>query len=219
MKKIILALLFLPLATALQFSPPSLEFNLQVNEIHCKEIYFQIESPATLRDIWAQNISDEFSILNFKTLSQQHKLSPSYPSQISQDQNQIEFCLSGSSPGNYKGALIFREEEFGNTIVQFAVWLNVKITGEADKLQEQKPSSSTSKSKSSSSNKNIVYSQQPTEKETTFQPLAFDFPQEEIKLAGKIATNSSKTNPSTILLAALPIILVIALLFLILLRR
>ena len=218
MKKIILALLFLPLATALQFSPPSLEFNLQVNETHCKEIYFQIDSPATLRDIWAQSISDEFSILNFKTPSQQHKLSLSYPSQISRDQNQIELCLSGSSPGNYKGALLFREEEVGNTIVQFAVWLNVKITGEADKPQEQKPSGSTSR-RSSSSNTNIVYSQQPTDKEITFQPLAFDFPQEEIKLAGKTSITSSKTNPSTILLAALPILLIVALLFLILLRR
>ena len=128
MRKIFLFfILLIPITSALEFFPASLQFDLEKNQISCKKINFEIESPATVRDAWAQSSLEQWSITNFKTNSQEHEIQLSYPSEINPEQKELEFCVSGSKPGEYKGALVFRQEKIGNSIVQFAVWLKLSI--------------------------------------------------------------------------------------------
>ena len=75
---ILLLILLIPLTTALEFYPTTLEFTLQPNEISCKKIYFELDSPATARDIWALNEEQPWSITNFQTPPTAHKLTLAY---------------------------------------------------------------------------------------------------------------------------------------------
>jgi hypothetical protein len=218
MKVYILTLILLiPITSALQFSPTSLEFSLEKNQISCKEIQFQIESPTTVRDAWAQSSSSPWTISQFQTSSQEHRINVNYPTSLTIDQDRIEICLSGQNPGDYKGALIFREEEQGNSIVQFAIWLKVNVK-ETKQEQEEKPSSSKKSSEKSSSGgtSGILWTSQSTTQKTqskeNFQEISFNFPNEEIQL-NKPSKSEAKMLGNQILLILLPIILMTILIF------
>lgn len=219
MKKIILVLFFLlPLASALEFSPANLEFSLSPNEIACKEIYFKIESPTKIHSSWAQEPSAEWSITGFKTNPQEHGISLSYPSQLSPEQKELPLCISGSNSGEYKGALIFRQEKVGNSIVQFAVWL--KLTIKEVPSQEDDDSSSTSKkSHKSDSSSSSGISEQISNNPPAAEPLAYNPPTvpEEIKLKNPSTKESNKTIR---MLAIIPTVLIaIFLIILLVLKR
>jgi hypothetical protein len=206
-------LFLIPLTSAIQFSPTSLEFNLEKNQVGCKNINFQIESQTTVHDTWAESQYSAWSITNFQTSSQEHGIDIDYASQINSDQEKIEVCLSGSTPGDYKGALIFREGEVGNSVVQFAVWLKVSISGETEEK-----SSGSSHHSSSSSNAVLVSGTNSPEPKPTTQQLSFNFPQEEIRLNSQ-AKQQNHSSANSILWIILPAIPIILLLFLILIRR
>ncbi|MBU0907359.1 MAG: hypothetical protein KKD18_06835 [Nanoarchaeota archaeon] len=222
MKKIILFfLLFIPLVSAIQFSPTSLEFNLGTNQVACKNVYFQVESSTTLRDAWAQSSSSPWTITNFQTSSQELGLELSYPSEVNSGQGEIQLCLSGSQAGDYKGALIFRQGETGSSIVQFAVWLKASIAPSNNLPQEESPSSSkTSKSSGSyhGSNTVLVPGINPTKPENTLQKINYNLSQEEIKLNKPSSIKGTSSSMVPILLITLLVILIILFLFVILIR-
>jgi len=217
MKKIILAILLIPLASAIQFYPPSLEFNLEKNQVLCKKINFQINQLTEIRDIWAKNFSEKWSISNFETSRMLHELNLVYPEKISPEENEIELCLSGSKPGNYKGALLFRESEIGNSVIQFAIWLKVLIKDEEPLMQQEKNNtkkhSERSKNSGSSSGKVWTSESLPTENRIQkIQQLNYQIPQEKIKLSSKISM-SKENDFSIILFIGASIIIVLALFF------
>jgi len=218
-KLIFLILLLIPITSALQFSPTSLEFNLEKNQISCKKINFEVESQTTIKDVWAQFSSQEWSISNFQTSSQTHGISISYPNEINPNQKEIEVCLSGSKPGSYRGTLVFRQGEVGNSIVQFAVWLKVSISGETNERPiENKTSSSKSSGSSGGSSNNIVWtSQSSTEpSKENFQEINYNFPQNEIKLSSKNTNplpQQNKLAPSLLLALSMLLIIFLVLLF------
>lgn len=207
---LILLLALIPFASAIQFSPTSLEFSLEKNQISCKKINFQIESPTTLKDTWAKSPSEDWSIINFKTTAQENSLELSYPSEISPEEKEIEVCLSGASPGEYKGALVFRENEIGNSIVQFAIWLKVNIEGEIEQ-EETRPSSSKSSGGGKSSG--IIWRSEQPNQQKYIQPISFTPPQKEIKLNSP-QTKQTPAPINKIVLTVLPIILLATLIFL-----
>ncbi|MFH1803124.1 MAG: hypothetical protein ABH864_06795 [archaeon] len=206
--------LLIPSITALQFSPTSLEFNLEKNEFACKDVEFQTEYFITAQDLWAQSISTPWQLSQFQTSSEEHGIQISYPPNINPAQNKAEVCLWGTKPGDYKGALIFRQEKVGNSIIQFAIWLKVHIEGEEpEEPAEQTIKPITKKSKSSSSNSGdtsgIVWTSTPKETQEEPQKPEFNFPTDEIEL-NKPA--SKKDAPPLIPLIITPIALLVLLL-------
>lgn len=192
MKLVLLALLFLiPLTSAIQFSPTSLEFNLEKDEGACKKINFNIETPTTIKDAWAQSPSTSWSILDFQTSAQEHEISINYQPRVNPDEKETEICLSGSKPGNYNGAIIFRQRETGNSVIQFAVWLKVNI-----KEETKKPIKNTTTKKSSGSSGKIWTSQEEIEKPVTerLKQLSYQTPKEEIKLNSPSNKMSQEEN-------------------------
>lgn len=135
MRKIILlvsVLFFCLSVSALEFSPANLEFNLEKNEVGCKKVFFELETSAKLTDVWADNFNDEWSLSDFKTASSELGVQMNYPSEVSSEKKEAEICVSGSKVGNYKGAIIFRQEKVGNSVVQFAVWIKLFVSGQND---------------------------------------------------------------------------------------
>lgn len=200
------------IVSALQFSPTTLEFNLEKNQVACKNIYFEIESQTTIKDAWAEDSSEQWSISNFKTSSRQLDLELSYPSQITPEQKEIQLCLSGSNPGNYRGAIIFRENEIGNSIVQFAVWLKVSISGETEEAEGE------SESGSSNGRSTAVYLEQSQFKENA-QELSFEIPNDKIKLGSKTVEKKSSQIALVPIIISVIIFLIVFLLILISLLR
>lgn len=216
---ILLSIFLIPFASAIQFSPTSLEFNLEKNQISCKHINFQIESTNTLKDAWAQSTSLPWTITSFQTGSQELSLALSYPTEINPEEKEIQLCLSGAVPGEYHGALIFREDEIGNSVVQFAIWLKVNINKETGEPKNESSGQSTSKKPKHSSssgsyrgsNSVIISGTNKDESEKKFQEINFDIPQEKIKLDSK-AKKEVKTQTTPALLFIIPIILILLLL-------
>ncbi|MFH1289947.1 MAG: hypothetical protein ABIH92_00915 [Nanoarchaeota archaeon] len=118
--------------SALQFSPASLEFDLEIGEFSCKKVNVWAETERVeVSDVWASDFDDEWSISGFDTEASELGLDVDYPHEIFSE-DEISVCISGTSPGDYKGALVFRQEGVGSSIVQFVVWLRVSISGEED---------------------------------------------------------------------------------------
>jgi len=214
MKKKILFLfvaLLIPLTVALEFYPSTLEFSLQPNEVACKTIYFQLDSPAKVTDIWASSSEEPWSITDFQTPSITHKLVLTYQKELTTEK-EIQVCLSGSQPGNYKGAILIRQEEVGNSVVQFAVWLKVSIEGQTTPEPEEQEDSGSSRSRNSGK---TISNVQPTQEsaQTNFQTLGFSLPEEKIKLNQPVKTKEQIPISYFLIIPAALIALLIILLF------
>jgi hypothetical protein len=221
-KTILFFILLIPFVSALEFSPASLQFSLEKNEISCKKINFEIESSAAVHDAWAQNNLEQWSVTNFKTSSDEHQIELSYPSKINSEEKEFQVCISGSKSGDYRGVLIFREEKIGNSIVQFAVWIRLHVNENSTENNPATPpeedySDNSGSAHKGSSNSQIIYSASQNSSETNnFQTLNFPINQEEIKLNSpqkEITTTSNKgllvlTIPA--LIAVLLLILIVA---------
>jgi len=81
-----------------------------------------------ISDRW-QRIKDvEWKVSLFNNSADSHGISINYPSQITNEENQVEVCLSGSKTGRISRSLLLREEQQGNSIVQMGVWLKAIIS-------------------------------------------------------------------------------------------
>lgn len=223
MKKaiLLLALLFVPLASAIEFSPSNFVLDLDVNEVVCKNIFFKLESFGTINDLWASDSPQQWTIAGFNTSSDSHNLQISYPSQVSPEENEIEFCVSGSRPDKYRGALLIREGEVGNSIMQIAIWLDVTITGEPAEDDENDSNNDHDSSSGFRGSKNYYTSTVHNSQESpdSLQQISYQIPQDTIQLNKK--TSEARQNELTpiIILAAVLVIILIALLILFLLRK
>lgn len=225
-KTILFFVLLIPIVSALEFSPTSLQFSLEKNEISCKKINFEIESSAKVHDTWAQNSLEQWSITNFKTNSQEHEIELSYPAEISPEEKELQVCISGSKPGDYRGTLIFREEKVGNSIIQFAVWLKLHIN--ASSTEDDKPTppeddgrdsrTSGRSHKSSSSSQTIYYASRNSSETYDFQTLNFPTTQEKIRL-NQPQKEVAATQNSAILILTIPALIAILFIVLIVSKR
>ena len=116
------------MASAVGFSPSSLTFSLEQNQEECKMITIDSESETiTASDSWAENESVEWKVSSFDPEASQHEISINYDNELSIDEREVEVCLSGNKIGEYHGVLLFEEEQQGNSIIKFGVWLKVLI--------------------------------------------------------------------------------------------
>ena len=139
---------------AVGFSPSSLVFNLNPGERECKNITINSESETiTAEDRWAENKDIEWKVSNFDTSGSSHGISISYPNQLSLDEREVEVCLSGSNLGEYRGVLLLKEEQQGNSIIQMGIWLKVII---GTLSQSSSTSSSTSTGSSTASENKVA---------------------------------------------------------------
>jgi len=217
MRKTLLILIFLiPLTSALQFHPTSLELNLETNQVFCRTIEFNLETHTTVQDRWANSPETPWSVSQFQTSSQDLGVSTSYPSELPPEQEELEVCISGSIPGEYKGALIFRQEQTGSSVVQFAVWLKLSVSGDAlEEPEDQEDSSKSKKSKrsSGSSSSTTWISDQSTKQTQNLQNLGFTTtPDKEINLNSPAPKKSHSQPTISLILIITPIILTIILL-------
>src|SRR3989344_4106306 len=105
------------------FSPSSLIFEMSKNEQECQNIYLSSESSKIfVSDVWAENENSEWMVKNFKKSPSEHGLSVSYDKDLGIDEREVKVCISGVDDGEYHGAIVFREEQEGDSIVQMAVW-------------------------------------------------------------------------------------------------
>jgi len=126
---VLLGASFMCVVSATGFSPSSLTFNLNKNSESCQNITITSDSEnITVLDSWAANNNVEWKVSSFNTSSTEHGLTLSYPKELSKSERVIGVCLSGANAGNYKGVLLVREQQVGNSIVQMGIWLKVNIS-------------------------------------------------------------------------------------------
>ena len=226
-KAVLFLILLIPLISGLEFSPTSLQFSLEKNETLCKKINFEIESSAAVHDAWAQSSLEQWSITNFKTSSQEHGIKISYPTETNPEEKELQVCISGSKSGDYRGALIFREEKVGNSIVQFGVWLKLHINASSTEDDKPKPpedddedsGNSGHSHRSSSSSQTVFYVPQNTSKVYDFQTLSFPITQEKIRLNQPQKEIAVTQQNSAILILTIPVLIVILLIVLMISKK
>jgi hypothetical protein len=125
---LILLILLTPLTTALEFYPSSFDITLQPGQQTCRTVFFELDAPAKINDEWGSSPTTPWSVVGFNTPASEHEIQISYPEEISQDDTQAQFCIFGTDPGEYRGALVFRQNQVGTSVVQFAVWIKLTIT-------------------------------------------------------------------------------------------
>lgn len=149
--------LFVANISATSISPASLTFNLQLNEKDCQTIRLESDSETIIvSNQWAENPSIEWKLDLFNTKTDEHHLSLSYQKELAQNEREVEVCLAGSQEGEYHGAIIFQEEQQGNSILRLGVWIKA-IIGNPPSTQTTSNSNSGEKTTSSSSSSNIAY--------------------------------------------------------------
>lgn len=198
MKKYFFLIIFVLLADALalEFSPPVLQFNLEQNQQECKSVFFKLDGETTISDYWSYDNLSDWSVTKLKNSSEEMQIDASYLKKIASDENEIQFCLSGAKPGNYRGALVFNQEKVGNSIVQFLVWIKLSVSEKNPQSGNENSSDSqrTESTRRSGGNAGIFESSdaKSPEQKYEFQPLAFEAP-EKIKL-GKSSKNVEVQN-------------------------
>ena len=209
MKFLIFLFVFLCITqtSALEFSPTNLEFNLTKNQQVCKKIFFTLDSGTTISDFWAGNENVPWSVTQFQTSAQDLGININYPIQISSDQTQTEICISGTRAGNYRGVLIFKQGEQGNSIVQFGVWIKLLISEEI--LQETPEIENEPRRRSRNSNGGINRVVQEEKQQQNFQEIDFDFPEEKIELGNSISEKSIEKQNSLIQIFAILSVVVV----------
>lgn len=117
------------MALAVGFSPSNLVYNLEPNEEECKTVTINSESETiTVSDVWAENVDVEWKVSNFDTDTSEHGLSLTHSESETEGKRIYDVCLKGSQKGEYHGAIIFKQGQEGNSIIQMAVWLKVVIS-------------------------------------------------------------------------------------------
>ena len=133
-----LILSIIPLTTAIGFSPSSLTFFLEPNQEFCQIVTLNSESKAiTVFDSWAKNEKVEWKASLFNTTAKEHSLTVTYPNQLLLEEREAKVCISGLKEGEYHGAIIFEQEQEGNSIIQLTVWLKVIIKEKAKEQPKQ----------------------------------------------------------------------------------
>lgn len=208
MKKIFLfavLIFFCGQVSPLEFSPTSLEFNLEKNQQDCKNIFVKLDGQTSITNFWTEDENAEWRISQFQTSSQELEITVEHSPQISQSVKEVEVCISGERSGNYRGALIFRQQESGNSIVQFVVWINLTVTGENEQSEE---TSSTKRKSGRSSNDQLF--QQSASQNSVQKFEEIDFEQEEkIKLNSPAKKQEQKILLPGAIIIALALILTI----------
>lgn len=129
-------ILSIPVVVGTGFSPSSLVYNLGQNEEECQKVSLKdVSEEIEVINVWAENTDVEWKVGNFDTDASEHGLTVTYSMDETEDGKKIDVCLSGSQSGEYHGAIVFRQEQEGTSIVQLAVWLKAII----EKSQEQTP--------------------------------------------------------------------------------
>ncbi len=137
MKNLFFIFLFLFLnigsAMAISFYPSNLVFDLDVGEEGCEEIaFFSDSEEVELFDVWGESDDVDWKVGFFKYPSEVHELELDYPESVLNNEESFEVCVRGYEKGEYRGALILREEQVGNSIIQGGVWLKVLVEGGGD---------------------------------------------------------------------------------------
>lgn len=124
---------FIAGVSAASFSPSNLVYLVEKNEESCQVITLESDSDSIeVFDVWAENKDVEWSVGKFDTSASSHGLSLNYDQELSTSEREVEVCVSGSRDGEYRGAIIFKQEQEGNSVVQLAVWLKV-VVGEIER--------------------------------------------------------------------------------------
>lgn len=195
---LLLIILIIPFSSAISFSPTSLNFALDKEEIACKEIKFDIEFHSEVHDSWSESTSASNTITELKSSPQELQLQTSYPAQIYPEQETLQFCVSGKKEGTYNGALIIRQKETGNSIMQFAVWLKVTINNNKDDR------SIKSKKADGGDTSGITWTSQSYPRSPNqSKQLNFNPPDKEIKLSAPSIQNVENKNAYLIASATL----------------
>ncbi len=223
----LLLILSIQIATAVGFSPSSLTFELETNKEECKMITINSESETiNVSDKWASSSDIEWKSSLFKEQASTHSISINYPAEITEDEREVEVCLSGEKAGEYHGIIVLEQEKEGNSIIQLGVWILAIITepqqSSNNNQNSNNPSSSGGGSSSSStissptiSNNNLenqVPSQENVNQENT-NPLSRNNQKEnQAPITGAVINTSSKRS-ITIPLLIISAIIIIALIF------
>lgn len=109
---LILVLLFAFNVGAAEISPESLSFEMHVNEEKCGMITIT-------------NLTDEVEVSNI--WQEENNLDVIWDITNSDDDKEIEVCISGEEIGEYHGAIIFRQEQQGSPVVNLSTEMFVKI--------------------------------------------------------------------------------------------
>ena len=118
----------LGLVCATGFSPSSLIYNLELNEESCRMITITSDSEViSIDDKWAENKDVEWKVSLFETDANEHGISIDYDDELSEDEREVEVCVSGSRVGEYHGVVLLKEGQQGNSIVQMGVWIKLIV--------------------------------------------------------------------------------------------
>ena len=111
------------------FSPNSLIFDLNQNEQQCQIVsLMNVTEEIEVINLWAENKDVEWKISNFNTDASAHGIEITYTVEnTAPGEKKAEVCLSGTKTGEYRGVIIFRQAQQGNSVVQLAVWLKAII--------------------------------------------------------------------------------------------
>lgn len=121
-------ILLFPVAAASGFSPTNLVYLLEPNQELCQIVRLDSTSRSiTVFDVWAESNDVEWNVSLFNTTAEEHNLIINYSKELSINEREVEICISGSELGEYHGAVIFRQGQEGNLIMQLAVWLKILV--------------------------------------------------------------------------------------------
>ncbi len=138
------SIFFITGVLATGFSPSSLTFNLAKGEEQCQSIHLDSDSSKiSVIDVWAESSDSEWKISEFKTSSSEHNIIINYPKELSAIQRDVSICVTGKKVGEYHGAIIFKQQQEGNSVIQLAVWLKVIVDGESASKSSSSSSSSS----------------------------------------------------------------------------
>jgi len=121
---------------AIEFSPGYLNYEMEINQILCKNITVNSNSDfLNISDRWSENEDHFKESMYYTNTSDYHGLSLDYLKVIKSG-SKFSVCISGNYSGEYHGLLIMQEEQVGSTIMRGGVWLNVSINGDYSKPKD-----------------------------------------------------------------------------------
>lgn len=120
-------------SAGLSLNTGKLYFDLIPGEKNCQKVTVVSSDYAgtlKVRDVWTDN-QDVYNTNQYNKTAESMGLTISYPQQINNfnTQQEVEICITGNNPGNYKGALIFTPTSNTNIVVEVGTWLFVNVGG------------------------------------------------------------------------------------------
>jgi len=112
------------------FSPSKIVKELEIGEESCQMITVNSDSAISISDKWAEDEEVEWKVGLFDTSAEEHGININYDNELSEDERELEVCMSGERAGEYHGVLLLREEQKGNSIVQMGVWIKLVVVEE-----------------------------------------------------------------------------------------